>query len=209
MYVLGIDIGTQGTKTLVFDLEKASVVVEASQSYDMIEGLPEGHREQDPSLWIKAVDDTIRDCVEQLGDDASLIAAIGISGQQHGLVVLDEDSNIIRPAKLWCDTSTSEQCEEITRAFGGTPGLIELAGNPMLPGYTAPKILWIKQNEPQNFEKIKTVLLPHDFINYWLTGIKRMEPGDASGTGLLDVRKREWCKELIDFIDPRLSEALA
>ena len=137
-----------------------------------------------------------------------MIAAIGVSGQQHGLVVLDEDSNIIRPAKLWCDTSTSEQCEEITRAFGGTPGLIELAGNPMLPGYTAPKILWIKQNEPQNFEKIRTVLLPHDFINYWLTGVKRMEPGDASGTGLLDVRKREWCKELIDFIDPRLSEAL-
>ena len=208
MYVIGIDIGTQGTKTLVFDLEKACVVAEASQSYDMIEGLPDGHREQDPSLWIKAVDDTIRDCVKQLGDDASLIAAIGVSGQQHGLVVLDEDSNIIRPAKLWCDTSTSEQCEEITRAFGGSPGLIELAGNPMLPGYTAPKILWIKQNEPQNFEKIRTVLLPHDFINYWLTGVKRMEPGDASGTGLLDVRKREWCKELIDFIDPRLSEAL-
>jgi xylulokinase len=208
MYVIGIDIGTQGTKTLVFDLENANVIAEASESYEMIEGLPEGHREQDPSLWITAVDSTVRDCIAQLGDEASQIASIGISGQQHGLVVLDEDSNIIRPAKLWCDTSTSEQCDEITRAFGGTPGLIELAGNPMLPGYTAPKILWIKENEPQNFEKIRTILLPHDFINYWLTGVKRMEPGDASGTGLFDVRKREWCRELIDFIDPRLSEFL-
>jgi xylulokinase len=208
MYVIGIDTGTQSTKTLVFDLERAAVVAESSESYDMIEGLPDGHREQDPSLWIKAVDNTIRDCVKQLGEDASLIAAIGVSGQQHGLVVLDEDNDIIRPAKLWCDTSTTEQCEEIARAFGGTPGLIELAGNPMLPGYTAPKILWMKQNEPQNFQKIRTVLLPHDFINYWLTGVKRMEPGDASGTGLFDVRKREWCSELIDFIDPSLSEAL-
>ena len=208
MYVIGIDIGTQGTKTLVFDLENASVIAEASESYDMINGLPEGHREQDPSLWITAVDNTVRDCIDQLGDEASQIASIGISGQQHGLVVLDKDSNIIRPAKLWCDTSTGEQCDEIARAFGGTPGLIELAGNPMLPGYTAPKILWIKENEPQNFEKIETILLPHDFINYWLTGVKRMEPGDASGTGLFDVRKRQWCRELIDFIDPRLFEAL-
>ncbi len=208
MYVIGIDTGTQGTKTLVFDLEKAAVIAESCESYDMIEGLPEGHREQDPSLWLRAVDKTVRDCVDQLGEHASMVAAIGVSGQQHGLVVLDDESNIIRPAKLWCDTSTSEQCEEFARAFGGNPGLIEIAGNPMLPGYTAPKILWIKENEPQNFEKISTVLLPHDFINYWLTGVKRMEPGDASGTGLLDIRKREWCQELIDFIDPSLSDAL-
>lgn len=208
MYVIGIDTGTQGTKTLVFDLEKAAVVAESSESYEMIEGLPEGHREQDPALWIKAVDHTMRDCLKQLGDEVSRVAAIGVSGQQHGLVVLDRENNIIRPAKLWCDTSTTNQCEEIARAFGGAPGLIELAGNPMLPGYTAPKILWLKQNEPENFQRIETVLLPHDFINYWLTGVKRMEPGDASGTGFFDVRNRRWCREIIDFIDPALHQAL-
>ncbi len=208
MYVLGIDTGTQGTKTLVFDLEKAAVVAESSQSYSMIEGLPEGHREQDPADWIRAVDFTVKDCLKQLGDGVSSVAAIGVSGHQHGLVVLDAQNNIIRPAKLWCDTSTSEQCDEISRAFGGAPGLIELAGNPVLPGYTASKILWLKQNEPQNFQRVETVLLPHDFINYWLTGVKRMEPGDASGTGFFDVRKREWCREIIDFIDPSLHEML-
>lgn len=212
MYVIGIDTGTQGTKALVFDLEKASVVAGASRNYGMIEGLPEGHREQDPALWIKAVDYTIRECVRQLEAQdrggGSRVAAIGVSGQQHGLVVLDENNSIIRPAKLWCDTSTSGQCEEISRAFGGAPGLIELAGNPMLPGYTAPKILWLKQNEPQNFQRIEAILLPHDFINYWLTGVRRMEPGDASGSGLFDVRNRRWCREIIDFIDPVLHHAL-
>lgn len=208
MYVIGIDTGTQGTKALVFDLEKAVVVAQSSQSYGMVEGLPEGHREQDPALWIKAVDATVRDCVKQLGSEVARVAAIGVSGQQHGLVVLDDANRIIRPAKLWCDTSTTEQCDEISRAFGGSPGLIELAGNPMQPGYTASKILWLKQNEPQNFGRIETVLLPHDFINYWLTGVKRMEPGDASGTGLFDVRNRCWSKEMIDFIDPVLHRVL-
>lgn len=209
MYVLGIDTGTQCTKTLVFDLENASVIAESSQGYGMVEGLPDGHREQDPALWIKAVDATVRDCLKQIGaGKAARVSAIGVSGQQHGLVVLDRENRIIRPAKLWCDTSTSEQCDEIARAFGGNPGLIELAGNPVLPGYTAPKILWLKQNEPQNFQRVVTALLPHDFINYWLTGVKRMEPGDVSGTGLFDVRKRRWCRELIDFIDEGLHHAL-
>lgn len=209
MYILGIDTGTQSTKTLVFDLERAVVIAESSQSYGMIEGLPEGHREQDPALWIKAVDATVRDCLRQIGPEKTArISALGVSGQQHGLVVLDQENRIIRPAKLWCDTSTTDQCDEIARAFGGNPGLIELAGNPILPGYTASKILWLKQNEPQNFQRIATVLLPHDFINYWLTGVKRMEPGDASGTGLFDVRKRQWCRELIDFIDEGLYHVL-
>lgn len=209
MYVLGIDTGTQSTKTLVFDLEKATVIAESSQSYGMIEGLPDGHREQDPALWIKAVDHTVRHCLKQIGPEKTArVVAIGVSGQQHGLVVLDRENRIIRPAKLWCDTSTSEQCDEISRGFGGNPGLIELAGNPILPGYTASKILWLKQHEPQNFQRIATILLPHDFINYWLTGVKRMEPGDASGTGLFDVRKRQWCRELIDFIDESLHHTL-
>ena len=109
--------------------------------------------------------------------------AIGVSGQQHGFVPLDKKGRVIRPAKLWCDTSTIEQCEQFEAEFGGSEGLIKLAGNAMLPGYTAPKILWLKQNEPKNYKALEAVLLPHDFINFHLTGDRGMEYGDASGHG--------------------------
>lgn len=208
MYILGIDTGTQATKTIVFDLESAKVIAESSKSYGMIDGLPDGYCEQDPAEWIRAVDFTIKACLKQLGDESLRVAAIGVSGQQHGLVVLDKENGIIRPAKLAADTSALEQCDEIARAFGGAPGLIELMGTPMLPEYTASKLLWLKQNEPENFEKIETLLLPHNFINYWLTGVKHMEPSEASGTGFFDVRNRQWSKEVVDFIDPAIHNAL-
>src|SRR5690606_3577894 len=140
---------------------------------------------------------TVETCLNVLGDRRSRVAGIGVSGQQHGLVVLDEQDRPVRPAKLWCDTSTSEQCEQFAAAFGGISGLIERAGNAILPGYTAPKVLWLKQNEPHHFAATRSILLPHDYLNFWLTGVKRMEYGDASGTGFLDVRKREWCQALI------------
>ncbi|MEO6785994.1 MAG: xylulokinase, partial [Chthoniobacteraceae bacterium] len=117
-------------------------------------------------------------------------------------------NTVIRPAKLWCDTSTLEQCDQFNAEFGGAAGLIKLGGNAMLPGYTAPKILWLKQHEPKNFKALKTVLLPHDYINFYLTGERTMEFGDASGTGLLDVRTKQWCKPLVDFIDEGLEECL-
>src|SRR5581483_4061915 len=128
------------------------------------------------------------------------------SGQQHGLVVLNKENEVVRPANLWCDTSTTDQCEQFAREFGGSQRLIELAGNPILPGYTAPKILWLKQNEPSNYAAANCFLLPHDYLNFWLTGEKRMEFGDASGTGLMDVRTRQWCKPLCDFIDKELTD---
>ena len=132
----------------------------------------------------------------------------GSSGQQHGLVALDEANEPLRPAKLWCDVSTEEQCEQFKKEFGGTEGLIERIGNPMLPGYTAPKLLWLKENEPANFRRLTTVLLPHDYLNLWLTGERQMEYGDASGTGLMDVRTRKWCKPILKFIDPKLESML-
>ena len=208
MYFIGIDSGTQSTKSVVLDLESGAIVAQAQQAYDLIEGLPPGHLEQDPQLWIDAVDATIRQCLDSLGDGRSQVRGIGVSGQQHGLVALDEADAVVRPAKLWCDTSTTDQCEQFAAEFGGASGLIELAGNAMLPGYTAPKILWMKQNEPELFAAVRSVLLPHDYLNFWLTGIKRMEYGDASGTGLLDVRSREWCEALMNFIDPRMAELL-
>ncbi|MEM7014502.1 MAG: xylulokinase [Verrucomicrobiota bacterium] len=208
MLFLGIDSGTQSTKTVVLDLETGKIIAQASESYDLIDGLPDGHLEQNPQDWIDATQNTISSCVQQIGDRKSEVRGIGVSGQQHGCVTLDGDDQVVRPAKLWCDTSTQEQCDEFAAEFGGQDGLIELAGNAMLPGYTAPKILWLDQNEPDNFAATQSVLLPHDYLNFWLTGVKRMEYGDASGMGFLNVRERQWEQQLLDFIDPRVTDML-
>ena len=208
MIFLGIDSGTQSTKTIAVDVESGAIIAQAQEAYDLIGGLPAGHLEQHPSDWTDATYKTVSAVVEQLGARKSDIKGIGVSGQQHGLVVLGSDDEPVRPAKLWCDTSTANQCQELANKFGGQPGVIAKAGNAMLPGYTAPKILWLKQNEPDHFAATKSVLLPHDYLNFWLTGVKRMEYGDASGMAILDVRKREWCADLIDAIDPRLHDLL-
>jgi xylulokinase len=208
MLTIGIDSGTQSTKCLVLDTETGVILATAHRAYGMIEDLPPGHMEQDPRVWINAVDDSVRECLALVGARKDEVKAIGVSGQQHGLVVLNKENEVIRPAKLWNDTSTLKQCDQFSREFDGADGLVKLAGNPMLAGYTAPKILWLKQNEPGNYAALNSILLPHDYINFWLTGEKRMEYGDASGTGLLDVRKRVWCEPLCDFIDERLDAFL-
>jgi xylulokinase len=208
MYFLGIDSGTQSSKAIVLDLDTGKILASGHSTYDLIEGLPPGHLEQDPQTWIDAVDACVQQCLQQLGAEKSKIAGIGVSGQQHGLVALGADDKPVRAAKLWCDTSTQAQCAEIAHHFGGQPGVIALAGNAMLPGYTIPKLLWLKQNEPDNFAKTKSILLPHDYINFWLTGVKRMEYGDASGMGILNVTTRQWACEICDFIDPRVREML-
>jgi len=208
MLYLGIDSGTQSTKCIVLDLENGDILTSASASYELIDGLPPGHLEQHPADWISALDTAVQGCLVKIGDRKAEVRGIGVSGQQHGLVVLDAKDQVVRPAKLWCDTSTVDQCAQFDAAFGGKSGLIELAGNAMLPGYTAPKILWLKQNEPQHFAAVRSVLLPHDYLNFYLTGEKTMEYGDASGTGLLNLKTREWCTPLIDFIDPALREWL-
>ncbi len=208
MIYLGIDSGTQSTKAIALDFESGEILASSQFAYSMIEGLPSGHLEQHPQVWIEAVEKTILDCLTQLGPRKNEVKGIGVSGQQHGLVVLDEKDEVIRPAKLWCDTSTAAECDLFNREFGGTSGLVELAGNAVLPGYTAPKILWLKRNEPDNFARTRSILLPHDYINFWLCGEKRMEAGDASGTALLDVRTRQWSKPLCDFIESGFTERL-
>ena len=208
MLSLGIDSGTTACKALVLDVETGRVLASARAPHSFIEGLPHGHVEQDPRMWINAAESVLEKCLEKLGDARKQIAAIGVSAQQHGLVALDERSQPVRPAKLWCDTSTAEEAEVLNRAFGSLDELIRRTGNAMVSGYTAPKILWLKEREPQNFQATRTVLLPHDFLNLWLTGERQMEYGDASGTGLVDVRTRTWCEPLADFIDPELLNKL-
>ncbi len=206
-FFIGIDSGTQGTKSVVID-ESGGVLASSSASYGLIEGLPPGNKEQHPEQWISAVKKTILEALGKSKVNPKEAKAIGVSGQQHGFVPLDSNGKVIRPAKLWNDTSTAEEVKQLQNSVGGKEKLIELSGNAVPVGFTAPKILWLKNNEPENFGKLGCVLLPHDFINYWLTGEKKMECGDASGTGLLDVRKREWCNPVIEAIDKALPEKL-
>lgn len=208
MIALGIDCGTQSLKTVALDGDSGKILASASKAYGLIEGLPAGHAEQDPATWWDALCETVGKVLTDLGSRKSGVRGIGVSGQQHGFVPLDANFGAIRPAKLWCDTSTTAQCDEIRSTLGGRGKTIELAGNDILPGFTAPKILWLKQNEPANFARLAHVALPHDFLNLKLTGTLRMEFGDASGTALMDVRSRTWCREVCGAIDPRLVEML-
>ncbi len=203
--LIGIDSGTQSTKVLIVEARNGKVVAEASQKYGIIPRLPTGAKEQHPQTWRDAAVKAIREALKNARATASEVKAIGVSGQQHGFVPLDKNVGVIRPAKLWCDTSTAAECEEITAKLGGQKAAIRAVGNSILPGFTAPKILWLKNHEPKNFAKLATVLLPHDYLNFWLTGEKKMEFGDASGTALLDVKKRQWSDAVLNAIDPSLA----
>jgi xylulokinase len=207
-YFVGVDIGTQSTKTIIVNREKGKIVGKATQTYGLIEGLPPGNKEQDPKVGSNALNYTIKQAIEESKIPPKEIKAIGVSGQQHGLVPLDEEGNVIRPVKLWNDTSTIEECEYLTRKLGGKKRVIELLGLTIPPGFTASKILWLKRHEPENFKKLITILLPHDYINFYLTGNKVMEFGDASGTALMNIRTRKWCKQILQIIDLKLEDKL-
>jgi xylulokinase len=208
MIYLGIDCGTQSTKTVALDGDTGKVIVSAAQNYDVLPNLPPGHMEQNPGMWTQAVDTTVGEVLSKLGARRGEVRGIGVSGQQHGFVALDKQAQVIRPAKLWCDTSTAGECDLLRDHFGGPEFFIERVGSDMLPGFTAPKILWLKRHEPENFAKLATVLLPHDYLNFYLTGKFRMEYGDASGTALLNIRSRQWETEIFEFIDPALREKM-
>lgn len=206
--LLGIDSGTQSTKVLVVDAQNGKVLASAAQAYDLIPNLPPGAKEQHPHTWRDATASAIRQALRAAKAVAAEVKAIGVSGQQHGFVRLDQKGEVIRAAKLWCDTVTEAECNEITEHLGGPKATIKALGNAVMPGFTASKILWMKKNEPENYARLATVLLPHDYLNFWLTGEKVMEYGDASGTALLDVRKRTWSEAAIKAIGPELAEKL-
>jgi xylulokinase len=206
--LIGIDSGTQSTKALVVDAATGKVLGQAAFAYDLLPKLPPGAKEQDPLVWREAAANVIRRALRQAKAAPPEVIAMGVSGQQHGFVPLDKSGQVIRPAKLWCDTSTAAECEELTAKLGGPKQAIALLGNAILPGFTASKILWLKNHEPRNYERLATVLLPHDYLNFWLTGERVMEYGDASGTALLNVRKRKWSAEVLEAIDPELAGKL-
>ncbi len=208
MHFLGIEVGHSGTRAVVLDLESSVIRAESWMPHDWIEGLPAGYREQNPAQWIDAVDRAVRQCLAALDGEKERVAAMGVAGPQRGLVMLDEANRIIRPTKLAGDISVKRQADEIARAFGGAPGLIELAGQAPGVDSAAAECLWLKQHEPFHFQRAAYLLTVQDFIAYWLTGERATEPGSASGTGLLDIRTRKWSVELLDFIDPRLASLL-
>lgn len=207
-YFLGIDSGTQSTKAVVVRARDGRVVGAASKAYGLLPGLPPGHKEQHPQTWVDALVASVRGALRAADVPGASVRAIGVSGQQHGFVPLDAAGRVIRPAKLWCDTSTAPQCAILLKRLGGLAGAIRRIGNGIPPGFTAPKILWLKQKEPRRFARLATVLLPHDYLNFWLTGEKTMEPGDASGTALMDVRARRWRREALRAVDAHLAEML-
>lgn len=207
-YFIGIDSGTQSTKSILFDAETGEIVAGAARPYDLIDGLPAGHKEQNPAEWIAAIRATVAEVLTQSGIDRSRVRGIGVSGQQHGFVALDRDNQVIRAAKLWCDTSTIAECSELIDRLGGLEKTIGLVGNGIPAGFTASKILWMMKHEPDSYARLARVLLPHDYLNLFLTGRHCMECGDASGTALLDVRRREWSAEAIAALDPSLAARL-
>ncbi|MEM0924476.1 MAG: xylulokinase [Planctomycetota bacterium] len=203
-YYLGIDIGTSGTKTLLID-EAGRVLAEADRSYPLYQPRP-GWTEQDPEDWWKATVKTVRAVMKASRVPAADVKAIGLSGQMHGSVFLDQQGAVIRQALLWNDQRTAAECDEITEAAGGRKKLIQWVANPALTGFQAPKILWLRNHEKRNFDRLKTVLLPKDDIRRRLTGELVTEVSDASGTLLLDVVGRKWSKKLLSKL--QLDESL-
>lgn len=195
--VLGIDLGTQSLKVLFYDPDLRRTVAVASHPLELDQDAS-GKAEQDPAAWLEALAAALGSVPAEI---RASVQAIGVSGQQHGLVALDADGRPLRAAKLWCDTSTQAEVDQITAGVGGRERMIELAGNAMVTGFTAPKIRWLKNHETSRYERLRHVLLPHDYVNYSLTGRMTMEHGDASGTGLMNVRARTWSPELLAAVD--------
>ncbi len=202
-YVIGIDIGTSGTKTLLVD-ETGKVAASATQSYALSQPKVDWS-EQDPADWWAATVATVRTVLARSGVSAQQVKALGLSGQMHGAVALDEAGNVLRPAILWNDQRTAAECEEIESTLG-RDRLIACTHNVALAGFTAPKILWIRKHEPRLWEKVRKILLPKDYIRYRLSGDFATEVSDASGTLLFDVKNRCWSAEVLSGlqIDPDL-----
>ena len=200
----GIDLGTQSCKLVLYDYEKKTIVETSQIPIDIIAG-NDGTREQ-KTEWYEGA---LKAAFAKLSKEGKKsIVALGVSGQQHGFVPLDAKGKALYNVKLWCDTSTHEECEELTKAAGGEAKLIKTAGLPMRVGYTAPKVLWLKKHKPKAFAKLAHILLPHDYLNYLLTDTYTAEYGDASGTALFDVRERAWSKKVCSYIDENVYKCL-
>lgn len=208
MYFLGIDVGTGGTRALVID-ERGRVVASATEEHRPFASLQIGWAEQDPSDWWRACGTAVHKALAENNLSADQIAGVGLSGQMHGAVLLDEQARVVRPALIWCDVRTEKQGRDLTAQIGAER-LIQLTCNPALANFTLTKFLWVRDNEPENWKKVRSVMLPKDYVRLQLTGERATDMADASGTLLLDVTHRRWSKEILDLvqIDSALLPAL-
>lgn len=198
MYFLGIDVSTTATKALLIDPVGAVIAVSATEySFETPRPL---WSEQHPDLWWDGTQKSIREVIEKSGVDAAEIGGVGLTGQMHGLVLLDDSGNVLRPSILWNDQRTQAQCDEIHQRIG-KERFIQITGNVALTGFTAPKILWVKENEPEIYSKAAHVLLPKDFVRYKLTGTFAMDKADGAGTVLMDLKKRDWSEEVLSALE--------
>ncbi|MDA1190979.1 MAG: xylulokinase [Candidatus Poribacteria bacterium] len=193
--LIGVDIGTSGTKSILIN-ERGDLLASATEEYPLSTPRPKWS-EQDPEHWVQATIHTIRQVIDKSGVKADDIKGLGFSGQMHGLVLLDANHRVLRPAILWNDVRTTDQCRYITETLGNETLLNETC-NPALEGFTAPKILWVRDHEPQVYERARHVLLPKDYVRFRLTGDVAMEVSDAAGTLLFNVRERRWSKKVLD-----------
>lgn len=197
-YFLGLDVGTTGAKSILIN-EKGTVFASASSGYPMSNPKPLWS-EQNPEDWWRAVQLSFKQIIRDNKINPAEIKGIGLTGQMHGLVLLDKAGKVLRPCIMWNDQRTIKECNEITSLFGFSK-LLAITGNAVLPGFTAPKILWVKKNEPDVFEKTEHILLPKDYIRYRLTDEFAIDVSDASGTSLLDVNKRCWSEEILSGLE--------
>lgn len=194
-YLLGVDIGTSGTKTVLFDT-LGNTIASALGEYPLYQ--PQvGWAEQNAEDWWNATANTIKEVILKSGIDAKDIKGVGLSGQMHGLVLLDKNNKVLRPSIIWCDQRTDKECRQITELVG-KDRLIQITANPALTGFTASKIMWVKNNEPHIYEKAAKILLPKDYVRFMLTGEFATEVSDASGMQLLDIANRNWSQEVLD-----------
>ncbi len=196
-YLIGVDIGTSGTKTVLFD-EAGNRISSAVREYPLYQP-QNGWAEQEPEDWWRAAVETIREVVSRSGVDARDIKGVGLSGQMHGLVMLNAKGEVLRRSILWCDGRTAAECAEITEKVGKEK-LIAITANPALTGFTAGKVLWVRRHEPELYQACRMMLLPKDYIRYRLTGVYATEASDAAGTNLLDVPKRCWSEEVLSIL---------
>lgn len=194
--LIGIDVGTSGTRVLAVTTE-GRLVAEATRPHELLTPRP-GWTEQHPAEWWEACRGALAEVASALGDEE--VVGLGLAGQMHGSVFLDSAGEVIRPALLWNDQRTASQCDDITERVG-EQRLLELAGNPALTGFQAPKVLWLAQEEPEAWGRVASVLLPKDYVRFMLTGERATDASDASGTLLLDVRERDWSAEILDALE--------
>jgi xylulokinase len=195
MHLIGIDVGTGGSRAVLIDAA-GRVVASATVEHQPFFSLQTGWAEQDPRDWWSAVSAAIRSTIDKAGIDAEEIKGVGLSGQMHGAVLLDDNDEILRPAIIWCDQRSADQCRSLTTNVGADR-LIELTCNPALTGFTLPKLLWVRDHEPKLWRRVRSVLLPKDYVRFKLTGDKATDVADASGTLLLNVAVRRWSSEML------------